>query len=66
MGVRFCYKLLFIPKKGFLYQTNLVLGVFTQGKLKQGKAHLALKNLKSLVGDQKKDSLTSLEVCNLK
>ena len=32
-----------------------------QGNLIQGKAQLALKNVKNLFGDQKEDSLTSLE-----
>ena len=36
-----------------------------QGKLMQEKAQLALKNWKNLFGDQREDSLTSLEVCNL-
>ena len=36
-----------------------------QENLKQGKAQLALKNWKNLFGDQREDSLTSLEVCYL-
>ena len=36
-----------------------------QGNLIQGKARLALKNWKNLFGDQREDSLTSLEVCYL-
>ena len=36
-----------------------------QGNLIQGKAQLALKNWKNLFGDQREDSLTSLEVCYL-
>ena len=36
-----------------------------QGNLIQGKARLALKNWKNLFGDQRKDSLTILEVCYL-
>ena len=38
---------------------------FHQGKLLQGKAQQALKNWKNLFGDQREDSLTSLEVCYL-
>ena len=38
---------------------------FGQRNLKQGKAHLPLKNWKNLIGDQREDSLTSLEVCFL-
>ena len=37
----------------------------TAGKYYTGKAQLALKNWKNLFGDQREDSLTSLEVCNL-
>ena len=33
-----------------------------QGNLIQGKAKVALKNWKNLFGDQREDSLTSLEV----
>ena len=36
-----------------------------QGNLIQGKARLALKNWKNLFGDQREDSLTSLEECYL-
>ena len=36
-----------------------------QGNLIQGKAQVALKNWKNLFGDQREDSLTSLEVCYL-
>ena len=36
-----------------------------QGNLIQGKAQQALKNLKNQLGDQREDSLTSLEVCYL-
>ena len=39
--------------------------MFDQGNLIQGKAQLALKNWKNLFGEQKEDSLTSLEVCYL-
>ena len=49
-------------------QALTVIAVLTridQGKLIQGKAQLALKNLKNLFGDQREDSLTSLEVCYL-
>ena len=34
-----------------------------QGNIMQGKAQLALNNWKNLFGDQRKDSLSSLEVC---
>ena len=37
----------------------------TAGKYYTGKAQLALKNWKNLFGDQREDSLTSLEVCYL-
>ena len=37
-------------------------GSLIQGNLIQGKAQLALKNWKNLFGDQREDSLTSLEV----
>ena len=43
----------------------LMLQTSNQGNLIQGKAQLALKNWKNLFGDQREDSLTSLEVCNL-
>ena len=36
-----------------------------QRNIIQGKAQLALKNLKNLFRDQREDSLTSLEVCYL-
>ena len=36
-----------------------------QGNLIQGKAQVTLKNWKNLFGDQREDSLTSLEVCYL-
>ena len=36
-----------------------------QGNLIQGKAQLAGKNLKNQFGDQKEDSLKSLELCYL-
>ena len=36
-----------------------------QGNLKQGNSQLALKNRKNLFGNQREDTLTSLEVCYL-
>ena len=36
---------------------------FNQGNITQGKAQVALKNWKTLFGDQREDSLSSLEVC---
>ena len=34
-----------------------------QGSCIQGKAELALKNCKIMFGDQREDSITSLEAC---
>ena len=44
-------------------RNNSSLFRLNQGNLIQGKARLALKNWKNLFGDQREDSLTSLEVC---
>ena len=48
---------LLLFKIGFL----LMLRASLQGNLIQGKAQLALKNWKNQFGDQREDSLTSLE-----
>ena len=47
-----------------VFDINTEIGSI-QGHLIQGKARLALKNWKNLFGDQREDSLTSLEVCYL-
>ena len=44
---------------------DIVAYLSNQGNILQGKARLALKNQKNRFGDQSKDILTSLEVCNL-
>ena len=41
-------------------KTHVIRMVF-----EEGKAQLALKNLKNVFGDQREDRLTSLEVCYL-
>ena len=55
----------FITKTITFSKLNILPYPSYQGNLIKGKAQLALRNWKNLLGDQKEDSLTSLEVLYL-